>query len=214
MAIAVNALLTWTRMANARRAAVVSELMPGGLNDLDQCLQEETREAIKGFKTLPTAADRFSLSALTTKRIVQLALWVKDRVRLGQPVEFENGTTQVTFASEIEQAQQREQIRQDRKKTADGLSTLKIDPPLKNSAGSSKSQRHVHKERDQKRRRVDQGNTREVAATAALEQATAVIANVTFEEPPENDNGGAGRAAGFGRGACCDRGRGHGQASH
>jgi hypothetical protein len=90
MAIAVNALLTWTRMANARRAAVVSELMPGGLDDLDQCSQEETREAIKGFKTLPTAADRFSLSALTTKRIVQLALWVKDRVRLGQPAEFES----------------------------------------------------------------------------------------------------------------------------
>ncbi len=135
MAIAVNALLTWTRMANARRAAVVSELMPGGLDDLDQCSQEEIREAIKGFKTLPTVADRFSLSALTTKRIVQLALWVKDRVRLGQPVEFENGTTQVTFTGEIEQAQQREQIRQDRKKTADGLSTLKIDPPLKNSAG-------------------------------------------------------------------------------
>ena len=135
MAIAVNALLTWTRMANARRAAVVSELMPGGLDDLDQCSQEETREAIKGFKTLPIVADRFSLSALTTKRIVQLALWVKDRVRLGQPVEFENGTTQVIFTSEIEQAQQREQIRQDRKKTADGLSTLKIDPPLKHSVG-------------------------------------------------------------------------------
>jgi hypothetical protein len=135
MAIAVNALLTWTRMANARRAAVVSELMPGGLNDLDQHSQEEMRKAIKGFKTLPTVADRFSLSALTTKRIVQLALWVKDRVRLGQQVEFENGTTQVMFTGEIEQAQQREQIRQDQKKTADGLSTLKIDPPLKNSAG-------------------------------------------------------------------------------
>jgi hypothetical protein len=109
--------------------------MPGGLDDLNQCSQEETREAIKGFKTLPTVADRFSSSALTMKRIAQLALWVKDQVRLGQPVEFENGTTQVIFTGEIEQAQQREPIRQDQKKTADGLSTLKIDPPLKNSAG-------------------------------------------------------------------------------
>ncbi len=100
MAIAVNTLLTWTRMANARRAAVVSELMPGGLDDLDQYSQEEIREAIKGFKTLLTAADRFSLSALTTKRIVQLALWVKNRMRFGQPVEFENGTTQVMFTGE------------------------------------------------------------------------------------------------------------------
>jgi hypothetical protein len=135
MAIAVNTLLTWSRVANIRRAAVVSELMPGGLDDLDQYSQEEIREAIKGFKTLPTVGDRFSLSALTTKRVVQLSLWVKDRVRLGQPVEFENGTTQDVFTAEVEQAQQREQIRKDRKKSADGLSTLKIDPPLKNSAG-------------------------------------------------------------------------------
>jgi hypothetical protein len=42
---------------------------------------------------------------LTTKRIVQLSLWVKDRVRLNQPVEFGDATTQVMFTAEIEQAQ-------------------------------------------------------------------------------------------------------------
>ena len=124
MAISVNTLLTWSRMVNTRRAAVIAELMPGGLDDLEQYSQEEIREAIKGFKTLPTVEDRFSLSALTTKRLVQLSLWVKDQVRLGQPVEFENRTTQAVYTAEIEQAQQREQIRQDRKKTADGMSTL------------------------------------------------------------------------------------------
>jgi predicted metal-dependent hydrolase len=72
---------------------------------------------------------------------------------------------------------------------------------------SSESQQHVHKERNQKRCRPDQGSPREVAATAAPEQATAVMANVTFEKPPENNNGGAERAAGFGRGACHGRGR-------
>jgi hypothetical protein len=72
---------------------------------------------------------------------------------------------------------------------------------------SSESQRHVHKERDWKCRRTDQGSPREVAPTVALEQATAVMANVTFEEPPDDDNGGAGRAAGFGRGAYRGRGR-------
>ena len=64
-------------MVNNRRATVISELMPGGRDDLDPYSQAEIREAIKGFKTLPTIADRFSLSALTTKRVVQLALWVK-----------------------------------------------------------------------------------------------------------------------------------------
>ena len=92
-------------MVNARRAAVIAELMPEGLEDLEQYSQEEVREAIKGFKTLPTVNQRFSLSALTTKRVVQLSLWVKDRVRLGQPVEFEDITTRETYNSEIEQAQ-------------------------------------------------------------------------------------------------------------
>ena len=53
MAIDVIALLTWSGMANNRQVAVTSELMPGGLDDLDQHSQEETRDAIKGFKTMP-----------------------------------------------------------------------------------------------------------------------------------------------------------------
>jgi hypothetical protein len=61
MPIAVNTLLTWSCMVNNRRAAVIAEVMPGGLDDLDQYLQEEIREAIKGFKTLPMTVDRFSL---------------------------------------------------------------------------------------------------------------------------------------------------------
>ena len=56
-------------------------------------------------------------------------MWVKGRGRLDQPGEVENGTTQAILTDEIEQAQQREQIRQDRERTTDGLSTLKIEPP-------------------------------------------------------------------------------------
>jgi hypothetical protein len=66
---------------------------------------------------------------------VQLLFWVKDRVRLGQPVEFDDMTNQAQFVNEIETAEQREMIRKDRKKAAEGLATVKIDPPLKSSAG-------------------------------------------------------------------------------
>jgi hypothetical protein len=62
-------------------------------------------------------------------------MWVKDRIRLGQPSEFENGTTQAEFFQMIEESQQRETIRKERKKSAEGLLTLKIDPPLKSAAG-------------------------------------------------------------------------------
>jgi hypothetical protein len=86
-------------------------------------------------KDLRQCREQLTDSAYQPKRIVQLSLWVKDQVRLNQPVEFGDATTHVIFTAEIEQAQQREEIRRDRKKTADRLSTLKIDPPLKNSAG-------------------------------------------------------------------------------
>jgi hypothetical protein len=52
-----------------------------------------------------------------------------------QPVEFDDTTNQAQFVNEIEAAEQREMIRKDRKKVAEGLATVKIDPPLKSSAG-------------------------------------------------------------------------------
>jgi hypothetical protein len=72
MAIDVITLLTWSRMAINRQAVVMSELMPGGLDDLDQYSQEETRDAIKRFKTMPRAVDRFSLSAEEDRAIISL----------------------------------------------------------------------------------------------------------------------------------------------
>jgi hypothetical protein len=72
--IDVNQLLTWCRIANNRRDAVSAELMPGGLEDLEQYSLEEVREAIKGFRTMPTEGERFSISALSAKRIAQLTL--------------------------------------------------------------------------------------------------------------------------------------------
>jgi hypothetical protein len=56
MAIDVITLLTWSRMAINWQAVVISELMPGGLHDLDQYSQEEIRDAIKGFTSEPRKA--------------------------------------------------------------------------------------------------------------------------------------------------------------
>jgi hypothetical protein len=69
------------------------------------------------------------------KRLVQLTLWVKDQRRLDINAEFPNGTTQVVFLENIEAAQQRDKIRKERQKSAEGLASVRIDPPLKSSAG-------------------------------------------------------------------------------
>ena len=135
MAIGNNTLLTWSRVAANRRVTVTDELFPGGLAELNDYTVEEVKDAVKNFRSHPTANQRFSLSANSTKKLVQLTLWVKDRIRLGQAVEFEDGTTQAEFVSMIDESQQREKIRQERKKNAEGLATMKIDPSLKASSG-------------------------------------------------------------------------------
>jgi hypothetical protein len=69
------------------------------------------------------------------KILVQLTLWVKDQRRLDIDAEFPNGTLQAVFVEAIETAQQRAQIRKARQKSAEGLASVRIDPPLKSSAG-------------------------------------------------------------------------------
>jgi hypothetical protein len=135
MVVDNDQLLTWSRVANNRRPTVTSELFPGGLGDLNDYSADDIRDAVKNFRSHPTANQRFNVSAHTTKRLVQLTLWVKDKIRVGHDATFPNGTTQAQFVVALEEAQQRDKIRQERKKNAEGLSTLKIDPALKSSAG-------------------------------------------------------------------------------
>ena len=135
MVITNNELLTWSRVPNAKRVVVTAELFPGGLSDLNDYSLDDIRDAIKSFRTHPTVNQRFNLTPYTMKRLTQLTLWVKDKVRIGHAATFPDTTTNVQFSFALEEAQQREKIRQERKKNAEGLATLKIDPALKSSAG-------------------------------------------------------------------------------
>ena len=135
MVVAINTIMTWCRVPNNRRAAIIAELLPSGLEDLDVFTAEEIQNAIKGFRTLSVVEERFNLTAASTKKIIQLASWVRDRVRLGLLVEFSNGTTNPEFNLEIEAASKREVIRKERKKATENLATSKIEPPLKSAAG-------------------------------------------------------------------------------
>ena len=112
MAIGKAVLLEWSRVAANRRVQVTNELFPGGLAaDSNDCTAEEVKDAVKNFRSHPTANQRFSLSANLTKKLVQLTSLVKDRIRLGQAVEFGDATTQAEFASMIDESQQREKTK-------------------------------------------------------------------------------------------------------
>ena len=68
MTIAINTILTWCRVPNIRRATVLAKLVPNDLEDLDSFTVKEIQTAIKGFRMLPEVAERFNLTASTTKR--------------------------------------------------------------------------------------------------------------------------------------------------
>jgi hypothetical protein len=133
MPVTVNVILGWCRVAQPSRAALITNLMPGGLIELADFTPEEVKDAAKSFARQPV--DPFVISPHTMKRLVQLTLWVKDQRRLDIVAEFPNGTTQVAFVEDIEAAQQRDKIRKERQKSAEGLASVRIDPPLKSSAG-------------------------------------------------------------------------------
>ena len=105
MVVDNNELLTWSRVVANKRATVTSELFPGGLGDLNDYSLEDIRDAVKNFRNHPTATLRFNVSAHTTKRPLQLTLWVKDKLRVGHDPTFPDGTTQAQYVLELEEAQ-------------------------------------------------------------------------------------------------------------
>jgi hypothetical protein len=134
MVIAINTILSWCGAAPlATRVALSAALMPGGMAELADFSVDEIKEAAKSFARLPVGP--FVLSPHTTKRIVQLALWAKDQERLNQDPSLPNGTTRAEFTVLIDEAQRRQTIRKERQKTAESLASVRIEPPLKSSAG-------------------------------------------------------------------------------
>jgi hypothetical protein len=99
MAVTVNVMLGWCRVAQASGAELSTNLMPGGLIELADFTPEEVKDAAKSFARQPIAP--FVVSPHTMKRL----------------------------------AQQGDKIRKERQKSAEGLASVRINPPLKSSAG-------------------------------------------------------------------------------
>ena len=108
-------------------------IMPNGMTDLADFTTDEVKEAAKSFTRLP--GNPFMLSPYSIKRMVQLSLWAKDQIRLDAATTFPNGTVQAGFTIQLEDAQKREKIRKERQKSAENLASVRIEPPLRTSAG-------------------------------------------------------------------------------
>ena len=108
-------------------------IMPNGMADLADFTTDEVKEAAKSFTRLPN--NPFMLSPYSIKRIVQLSLWAKDQIRLNDTTTFPTGPVQVVFATQLEAAQKREKIRKERQKSTENLVSVRIESPLKTSAG-------------------------------------------------------------------------------
>jgi hypothetical protein len=80
MAIDNDTLLMWSRIVANRRGQVADELFPGGLADLNDHTAEEVKDAVKNVRSHPAANKRFNVLANSTKKLVQLTLWIKDRI--------------------------------------------------------------------------------------------------------------------------------------
>jgi phage tail protein X len=133
MAVTINVILGWCRIAAAHRAEVIAMIMPNGMTDLADFTTDEVKEAAKSFTRLPN--NPFMLSPYSIKRMVQLSLWAKDQIRLDATTTLPNGTAQAAFATQLEDAQKREKIRKERQKSAENLASVRIEPPLRTSAG-------------------------------------------------------------------------------
>jgi hypothetical protein len=72
MAITINVILGWCRVAQASRAELTTMIMPGGLTDLADFTPEAVKEAAKSFARQPI--NPFVLSPHAMKRLVQLTL--------------------------------------------------------------------------------------------------------------------------------------------
>jgi hypothetical protein len=133
MVVTINTILGWYRIATYHKAKVIKMIMPNGMTDLADFTTNKVKEAAKSFTHLPNNPSM--LSPHSTKRIVQLSLWVKDQIRLDATTTFPNGTAQADFTIQLEAAQKREKISKERQKSAENLASVRIEPLLRMSAG-------------------------------------------------------------------------------
>jgi len=136
MPLSVDEILTFIGFEEEdEREEIAIDLMrePAGILHLLNETAEGIERACASYSKRPED-ERFDVSRIGIRGIISLMYWVKDQERVGEPIEFADGTTNEEFLDAIFEAYRRNDLRTSQRKTGDRLITTKFQAPLKTSA--------------------------------------------------------------------------------
>lgn len=116
------------------RNAIIADFLSTGLDGLRYMTEEDVRSACTVYSKRTNPPFPIHLTPIQKMRLWSLVLWIKDRDRLGQLVEFPNGTEKNTFLNSLNEALERERRRKSQKKEGESY----LDGSIKTNLRSQK----------------------------------------------------------------------------
>ena len=78
----------------ARRNAILSDFLSEGLQGLILMTSDDVKDTCNSYAKRQYGVFPIILTPIQKQRLRALVLWVQDRVRVGQPLQFPDGITQ------------------------------------------------------------------------------------------------------------------------
>ena len=116
------------------RNAIIGDFFSEGLEGLRDMTEEEVREVCASYAKRQDGAFPVVLTPIQRQRMLALVLWVKDRARVQQPIEFDDTTTQDELRGILSRSLTRERRRKDQKKEGESYLDSTFNNKLKSTA--------------------------------------------------------------------------------
>ena len=116
------------------RNAIIGDFLSEGLEGLKEMTDEDVRDACSSYVKRQDGAFPIILTPIQRQRMLALVLWVKDRARVNQPIQFQDGTTQGELRGYLTRALTRDRRRKDQKKEGESYLDSSFNNKLKSSA--------------------------------------------------------------------------------
>ena len=136
MVLSIANILTQLGVSSlAQRTTISDDILPspGLLENLLDETENGIVETCAGYNR-GEGNRRFRVSRTVVKKLISLMHWAKDKHRVQENIEFENGTTRATVLRMIAEATVRERCRKTQRKAGESLVNQEFASKLKNSA--------------------------------------------------------------------------------
>lgn len=120
--------------AHAQRNALIADFLSGGLEGLGHLTEEDVKEACSSYAKRSDGNFPIILTTLQKHRLKALMIWVKDRIRVQQAVEFEDGTNGEHLKKALDEAIERKEMRKEQKKVGESFHDHSFNNKLKSQA--------------------------------------------------------------------------------